>query len=74
MILSEPMSGGDRPDAIGDVYFAFYTMAMRTGTVRSAARLSELLDEAGFTEIQIKPARRPFVTQAITARKSVTSL
>ena len=31
LIVSEPMSGGDRPHRAGDVYFAFYTMAMRTG-------------------------------------------
>ncbi len=48
LIVSEPMSGGARPDPITDTYFAFYTLAMGTGRTRSAARIAELMDEAGF--------------------------
>ena len=48
LIVSEPMSGGMRPDPITDTYFAFYTLAMGTGRTRSAARIAELMAEAGF--------------------------
>ncbi len=69
ILVSEPMSGGARPDPICDVYFAFYTMAMRTGTVRSAARISEFLHDAGFTGLRLPAPRRPFVTSVIEAVK-----
>ncbi|MEM6376108.1 MAG: methyltransferase, partial [Pseudomonadota bacterium] len=53
LIVSEPMSGGSRPARAGDVYFAFYTMAMGTGQVRSAAEIADLCADAGFTQLSI---------------------
>lgn len=67
LVVAEPMSGGDRPDRATDVYFAFYTMAMRTGRVRSAARIAEMVAEAGFEEIRVPRAARPYVTGALSA-------
>ena len=69
LVISEPMSGGHAPNAAGDVYFSFYTMAMRTGTVRSAARIAELCTDAGFREIKTYRSARPYVTQVVTARR-----
>ncbi|MBN2907715.1 MAG: methyltransferase domain-containing protein [Rhodobacteraceae bacterium] len=69
LIVSEPMSGGDQPQRAGDAYFAFYCMAMQTGRARSAARIAELAQEAGFVEIEIPATRRPFITSVVTARK-----
>ena len=69
LIVSEPMSGGARPESSGDVYFAFYCMAMRTGTVRSQARIAELCRDAGFEGVQMPRAARPFVTSVVAARK-----
>lgn len=70
LIVAEPMSGGARPDPITDTYFAFYTMAMGTGRTRSAARIGELMAEAGFTAIQRLPGARPYVASAVTARRA----
>src|SRR6056297_132215 len=70
LVISEPMSGGDRPEIAGDVYFSFYCLAMQTGTVRSAARISELCQAAGFTGIRTYASRRPFVTTVLTASKT----
>lgn len=67
VIVSEPMSGGVTPDRAGDVYFAFYCMAMRTGTVRSQDRISTLLAEAGFAQIRTPRSLRPFVTSVVEA-------
>lgn len=67
LIISEPMSGAASPDRATDVYFAFYTMAMGTGRVRSAARITELCAEAGFEGFRIPTARRPFITSVVTA-------
>lgn len=73
VIVSEPMSGGVIPDKAGDVYFAFYCMAMRTGTVRSQARIAELLKEAGFGSVRTPRSSRPFVTSVVEASVPVTS-
>ncbi len=65
LIIAEPMSGGDAPDRAGDVYFAFYTMAMRTGRTRSADRIGELCKAAGFANIVAPRPARPFVTSVL---------
>ncbi len=67
LVISEPMTGGDRPERAGDAYFALYCLAMRTGRARSAGQISDLLRTAGFTAITAPHAGRPFVTSVITA-------
>lgn len=69
LIVSEPMRGGARPHRAGDVYFAFYCMAMETGTARSPEEVAALLAEAGFAAIRHVPTRRPFVTSVLTAKR-----
>ena len=69
LIVTEPMSGGARPDLAGDVYFNFYTMAMGTGCVRSAVQIAEMCENSGFEDIKIPRAPRPYVTSALTCRK-----
>jgi demethylspheroidene O-methyltransferase len=69
LIISEPMSGGSRPDPSTDLYFSVYTLAMGTGQTRSAGRISTLLSEAGFRAIRAKTGARPFVTSVIEARR-----
>lgn len=70
LLISEPMSGGDTPEPSGDIYFAFYTMAMRTGTVRSAARIAEMCRQTGFSGLRTPRAARPYVTQIVAAEKA----
>lgn len=67
VVISEPMSGGDRPDRAGDGYFALYCMAMRTGRVRSAREISALLARAGFRDVRSLTPRRAYVTGIVTA-------
>lgn len=69
LIVSEPMSGGDKPSKSGDAYFAFYTLAMQTGRARSPLKISQLLRSAGFSEIRDHGSSRPFVTHVISAKK-----
>ena len=69
LIISEPMSGGDAPNPITDVYFAFYTLAMRTGRARSAATIQSLCRAAGFAEARTYPPKRSFVTSVVEAVK-----
>ncbi|NCQ22850.1 MAG: SAM-dependent methyltransferase [Rhodobacteraceae bacterium CG17_big_fil_post_rev_8_21_14_2_50_63_15] len=69
LIVAEPMAGGARPERAGDVYFAFYTMAMGTGRARSAARITELCGAAGFTPVKAPKVTRPYVTSALHFEK-----
>lgn len=69
ILVSEPMSGGNRPDPATDVYFAIYTLAMRTGRTRSAAEIAAVLGATGFQGIRTRPGDRPFVTSVVTALK-----
>lgn len=70
LIVSEPMSGGAHPNRPGDVYFALYCMAMRTGRARSAQEIAGLMGEAGFISITIPKVSRSFVTSVVESRRS----
>jgi demethylspheroidene O-methyltransferase len=69
LLISEPMLGGAAPARPGDAYFALYTLAMGTGKTRSPAEIEALCIEAGFEDVRIPRAARPFVTQVLTAKK-----
>jgi demethylspheroidene O-methyltransferase len=69
LIVSEPMSGGKVPERAGDVYFAFYTMAMRTGKTRSSEEISRLCRDSGFVQVKTPAAHRPYVTSVVTCVK-----
>lgn len=71
LIISEPMSGGDRPQRAGDAYFALYTMAMRTGKARSAEEIVALCLAAGFENPTLPRAARPFVTRCLSVQKTL---
>ncbi|AZL60711.1 methyltransferase domain-containing protein [Tabrizicola piscis] len=74
LIISEPMSGGARPDPATDVYFTVYTLAMQTGRTRSEAEIAGLLQKAGFDAITPAKSLRPFVTTALSAMTPAESL
>ncbi len=67
LVISEPMTGSARPQKAGDVYFALYCMAMRTGRARSQTEIAALLRAAGFHDIRTPSPRRAFITSALTA-------
>lgn len=67
LIVSEPMTGGDRPERAGDAYYAIYCLAMQTGRARAAAEIADLLAEAGFARIAAHRPRRAYVTSVIEA-------
>ncbi|MEM9269687.1 MAG: methyltransferase [Pseudomonadota bacterium] len=69
LVISEPMSGGDRPSRAGDAYFSFYTRAMTTGRPRSFDAFADLLGEAGFTQPVPHKTGRPFITSVLAAQK-----
>jgi demethylspheroidene O-methyltransferase len=69
LVISEPMTGGDRPSRPGDTYFALYTMSMGTGRTRAPAEIAGLLKAAGFVDVAVRPTKRPFVTSVVEARQ-----
>jgi demethylspheroidene O-methyltransferase len=69
LLIAEPLAGNSRPEPIGDAYFAFYLLAMGSGRPRTVAKLQQMLSDAGFTAIALKPAGMPMLTSVISARK-----
>jgi demethylspheroidene O-methyltransferase len=69
VIVSEPMSGGAKPDPATDVYFALYTLAMQTGRTRPAAEIADMLRKAGFSRVSVRPGFRSFVTSVVVGTK-----
>jgi demethylspheroidene O-methyltransferase len=68
LLIAEPISGIRGTEPIGDAYFAFYLLAMGSGRPRTFERLREMLGEAGFADVALRPAGMPLLTSVITAR------
>ncbi len=68
LLIGEPMSGGQRPERVGDVYFAFYLLAMGRGRARSPKELTALLKAAGFSRVRRLRTRTPALLRALVAR------
>lgn len=68
LLIAEPMA--DAPGAIrmGDAYFGFYLLAMGRGQPRTPARLTELLQAAGFQQIRLLTTHMPLQTQVLSAQ------
>ena len=68
LLIGEPMAGDRRPERVGDVYFAFYLLAMGRGRARSPAELTALLKAAGFSRVSQRRTRTPSLLRALVAR------
>lgn len=68
LILAEPMSETPGAEPIGDAYFGLYLLAMGRGRPRTAARLAEMLTEAGFVSPRLAPTRTPLLVRVLLAR------
>ena len=69
LLLAEPMAGTPGAEAMGDAYFGFYLLAMGRGRARTAAQLSALLTEAGFSAIRAVPTRIPLQVRMLVATR-----
>jgi demethylspheroidene O-methyltransferase len=68
LLVAEPMAGGEAlPDRVGDVYFAFYLLAMGRGRARSPKEISAHLLKAGFSRVRALRTRSPFILRAVLA-------
>lgn len=70
LLIAEPLSGVRGNEPIGDAYFAFYLLAMGTGRPRTFARLKDMLVEAGFVDIALRPAAMPMLANIVTAKNA----
>jgi demethylspheroidene O-methyltransferase len=68
LLVAEPMSAAPRPDRVGDVYFAFYLLAMGRGRARTPAEIAAMLRDAGFGSVRSLRTRTPFLLRALLAR------
>ena len=67
LLLAEPMAGTPGAQAAGDAYFGFYLLAMGQGRPRTAARLTEMLLQAGFDQVRPLTTRTPLLTRVLLA-------
>ncbi|MGA7805364.1 methyltransferase [Bradyrhizobium sp.] len=70
LLIAEPLAGIRGCEPIGDAYFAVYLRAMGSGRPRRFERLRDMLTEAGFVDIALRPAAMPMLASVITARKN----
>jgi demethylspheroidene O-methyltransferase len=69
LLIAEPLSGVRGSEPIGDAYFAFYLLAMGSGRPRTFERLRDMLTEAGFADVALRPVAMSMLASVITAHK-----
>ncbi len=68
LLIAEPMAGTQGAEPVGDAYFGFYLLAMRSGRPRTPAAIGELLRAAGFGRWRLVPNNTPLLVRLIVAR------
>jgi len=68
LLIAEPMSGTPGSEPVGDAYFGFYLLAMRSGRPRTADEIAALLQEAGFKSARRITTRNPILVRLIVAQ------
>ena len=69
LLLAEPMAQPADEKPLGDAYFHFYLLAMGAGRLRTAAELSNMMTEAGFTRVELLDNPIPLQTRILVAKK-----
>jgi demethylspheroidene O-methyltransferase len=67
LVIAEPMSGTPGAEPIGDAYFGFYLLAMRSGRPRTAEHIESLLIRAGFARSRRIASSTPLMVRMIAA-------
>ena len=68
LVVAEPMAETRGAEAMGDAYFGFYLLAMGRGQPRTAARLAQMLGDAGFVSMRVVDTAQPLQTRLLLAR------
>jgi len=67
LVIAEPMAETSAAPGVG-AYFHLYLWAMRSGRPRSAKRIRQMLEAAGFADVREKRTYQPLLVRVITAR------
>jgi demethylspheroidene O-methyltransferase len=68
LLIAEPMSETPGSEPVGDAYFGFYLLAMRSGRPRTQDQIAGLLREAGFTRSRPIRTRSPLLVRLLAAQ------
>jgi demethylspheroidene O-methyltransferase len=68
LLLAEPMAGTPGAEPVGDAYFGFYLLAMRSGRPRTPDEIERLLKAAGFSRTRRIATGTPLLVRLIVAR------
>jgi demethylspheroidene O-methyltransferase len=68
LLIAEPMSGTPGSEPVGDAYFGFYLLAMKSGRPRTQDQIVDLLREAGFTRSRPIRTRSPLLVRLLAAQ------
>jgi demethylspheroidene O-methyltransferase len=74
LLVAEPMADTPGAEPVGHAYFGFYLLAMGSGRPRSAAELTCMLVQTGFTRVRRVPTRLPLTTSILVAQAGVNNL
>jgi demethylspheroidene O-methyltransferase len=66
LLVAEPMAETRGAESVG-AYFELYLLAMGSGRPRSAAELTGLLRQAGFSRVRPLPTRQPMLVRVLAA-------
>jgi demethylspheroidene O-methyltransferase len=69
LLIAEPMSGTPGAEPIGDAYFGFYLLAMRSGRPRTPLEIEDMLRTNVFDPVRLVPTARPILTRLIAATR-----
>ena len=72
LVVAEPMARTAGAPGVG-AYFHLYLWAMGSGRPRSAPRLKQLLEEAGFAAVTERRSYQPLLVRILTARPAETA-
>lgn len=69
LLIAEPLADTPGAERMGDAYFGFYLMAMRSGRPRTRDTIETMLRRSGFTGVRSVPTRVPLQTSLIVAQR-----
>ncbi len=69
LLIAEPLAETPGAERMGDTYFGFYLMAMRSGRPRSRKTIESMLHRSGFSDVRSVPTRVPLQTSLIVAQR-----
>jgi demethylspheroidene O-methyltransferase len=68
LVIAEPLAETHGAERMGDAYFGFYLMAMRSGRPRSQETIEKMLQRSGFSRISSVKTRVPLQTSLLVAQ------